>query len=76
MVPCGNAYVPYPTANTASQLLSDLEIVDVLSKRYDTKLPVFFDNRERVNVLPPVDAQLITLSVTHDDPIKVEIVKA
>ena len=76
MVPCGGCYVPYPTANTASQLTADLEIIDALSKRYDTRLPVFFDNRERVNVLPPVDGQLITLAVTTDDPLKVEIVKA
>ena len=75
MVRCGTGYVPYYTANTASQLIADLEIIDTLSKRYNVSLPIFFDNRERVNVLPPVEGQLITLAVTTDEELKVEIIK-
>lgn len=73
MIPCRNAPVPYATANTASKLYADIEVINVLSKFYDTELPLFFDNRERVNFVPRTEGQIITLSVSDDEEMRVEI---
>ena len=73
LIPCRNAPVPYATANTASKLYADIEVINVLSKFYDTELPLFFDNRERVNFVPRTEGQIITLSVSDDEEMRVEI---
>lgn len=73
MIPCRNAPVPYATANTASKLYADIEVINVLSRFYDTELPLFFDNRERVNFVPRTEGQIITLSVSDDEEMRVEI---
>lgn len=73
MIPCRDAPVPYSSANTASKLYADIEIINVLSEVYDTELPLFFDNRERVNVVPRTKGQIITLSVSDDEEMRVEI---
>lgn len=73
MIPCRNAPVPYATANTASKLFADIEIINVLSKHYGIQLPLFFDNRERVNFVPRTEGQIITLSVSDDEEMRVEI---
>lgn len=72
MIPCDGAMVAYDSANTASQLHADIEIINVLSRLYGTKLPVFFDNRERVNDVPATEGQLITLSVSDDADMRIE----
>lgn len=72
MIPCNNALVPYTSANTASQIAADVEIVDVLSKHYDIRVPLFVDGAESVNVLPKIDSQTITLAVSTDTELKVK----
>ena len=78
MIPCGGRLVPYGSdegshsANTAARLHADVEIVDALSRHYDTRLPLFFDGRERVNEVPAFDGQMITLEVSTDSEIRVE----
>lgn len=73
MIECNGAYVPYQTANTASQINVDIQVVEVLSDHYGVKIPLFVDNRERVVNLAPIDTQVITLAVTTDDELKVEL---
>ena len=66
MIPCESGLVSYESANTASQLNADVEIINVLSKHYSLSLPLFIDNSERVNRIADTDAQLVTLAVTTD----------
>ena len=72
MLNCDDAYVPYETANTAAQIAADVEIIDVLSDRYDVRVPLFIDNAERVNVLPEIASQTITLSVSTDEKLMIK----
>ena len=66
MIPCDGALVPYESANTASQIAADIEIVDVLSEHYDIRVPLFVDGAESVNILPQIDSQMIALAVSTD----------
>lgn len=66
LLDCDGVYVPYESANTAAQIAADVEIIDALSKAYDVRLPLFVDNAERINVLPEIDSQVITLAVSTD----------
>lgn len=72
LVPCGDSLVCYSSANTASQLNADIEIVNVLSEYYDIEVPLFVDNCERINYLAPTDTQLITLAVSTDDELTID----
>jgi len=72
MLECDGAYVPYESANTARQIAADVEIIDVLSARYDVRVPLFVDNAERVNVLPEIESQTITLAVSTDGELNVK----
>ena len=58
--------VPYGTANTARRINAGLDIINALQKHFGTSVPVFLDNRERVNEVLPVDAQTIHMFVTSD----------
>lgn len=71
MIPCDSGLVAYESANTASQVHADCEIIDVLSKHYDVSLPVFIDNAERCNTLPQMDSQTIELYVSTDATLSV-----
>lgn len=74
-IPGSSGLVSYGTANTAAQINSDIEIVNVLSQHYDLSLPLFADNSERVNVLAHTDSQLISLAVSTDEDLKIESIK-
>lgn len=58
--------VPYGTANTARRINAGLDIINALQKHFDTSVPVFLDNRERVNEVVSVDAQTVHMFVTND----------
>lgn len=58
--------VPYGTANTARRINAGLDIINALQKHFGTSVPVFLDNRERVNEVLPIDAQTIHMFVTSD----------
>ena len=58
--------VPYGTANTARRINAGLDIINALQKHFDTSVPVFLDNRERVNEVLPIDAQTVHMFVTND----------
>lgn len=72
MIPCGDSLVCYSSANTAAQINADIEIVNVLSEYYDVEVPLFVDNAERINNLAPTETQLITLSVSTDEQLKID----
>ncbi|MEG2623295.1 MAG: AAA family ATPase [Clostridia bacterium] len=74
-IPCDSGLVSYGAANTAAQVNSDIEIVNVLSQHYGLSLPLFADNSERINVLSHTDSQLISLAVSTDSELKIEQLK-
>lgn len=76
LVPSDNALVSYSGTNTAAKVNADIEIIGVLSKHYDIIAPVFVDNAESVNYISKPEGQLITLSVTTDDELRVETKEA
>lgn len=65
MIPCNDSLVVYNSANTASQVNADIEIINVLNEYYDVSAPLFIDNAERVNNIAKTQNQLITLSVSE-----------
>lgn len=73
MVECDGNLVPYRSANTARQISCDIEIADVLMAQHGVKITLFVDNKERITALPQVDTQVITLAVSADDELKVEL---
>lgn len=66
MIPCASGLVPYESANTAAQIASDVEIINVLSGHFNARLPIYLDNNERINIIPETTHQLITLTVTTE----------
>lgn len=74
MAKCDDAFVPYGSLNTASKIRSDIEISDVLMEHNDLKIPILLDNGERITDIPKVDTQMIVLSVSKDDELKIELI--
>jgi DNA repair exonuclease SbcCD ATPase subunit len=62
--------------NSGHKILAELDIIQALQRIYDVSVPVFLDNAERINDfnIPDMDCQLITLSVTEDQFLKVEVI--
>lgn len=59
--------------NNAMKINAGLDIINTLMKYYDTYVPVFVDNAESVNDLIKIDTQLITLSVSKHQNLRVEV---
>ena len=76
MIPSDGALVSYAGTNTAASVNADIEIIGVLSKYYGVTAPVFVDNAERINYIAKPAGQLITLSVSGDNALRVEIKNA
>ena len=56
--------VPFGTnLNHGARVLVGLEIIDVLQRHFDKRLPVFVDQAESITTLPPMDCQMIRLIV-------------
>lgn len=55
--------VPYSDLNSAGKTQAGLDIINTLSDIYEVNAPIFIDNREGVNEIPKVDAQIINLIV-------------
>ena len=72
MIPCGDALVAYGGANTAANVNADIEITRALSLHFGIVAPLFVDNAERINYIASPAGQLITLSVSGDDSLRVE----
>jgi len=58
--------VPYPVANTATQLNAGLDIINTLCKFNNVSAPIFVDGAESVNHYMETTAQIIFLQVTND----------
>lgn len=65
--------VPYSDVNNAHKILAGLDIIETLSKFYNTTAPIFIDNRESINELYEIDSQLISLVVTEDPQLRIEV---
>lgn len=58
--------VPYPVANTASQLNAGLDIINTLCRFNNISAPIFVDGAESVNRYTPTTSQVIFLQVSKD----------
>lgn len=63
------------STNTGREIIAKLDICNSLQKFFGTSYPVFLDNAESLNDfnLPEMNCQLITLSVSEDAEMKVEV---
>ena len=65
--------VPFSDLNSAMKINAGLDIIKTLMKFYDVQAPVFIDNKETINNLIEIDTQLISLIVSADKKLKVEV---
>ena len=66
--------VPYDDVNNAHKILAGLDIINTLSKFYkNTTAPIFIDNRESINNLCQMNTQIISLVVTEDPELRIEV---
>ncbi len=65
--------VPYSDLNTAGTVNAGLDIINVLVDKYQVSAPIFIDNRESTNNLIDTESQIISLVVTKDKKMKVEV---
>lgn len=66
--------VPYVDVNNAHKILAGLDIIKTLSRFYNTSAPIFIDNRESINSLHTISAQIISLIVTTDSQLRIEVI--
>lgn len=66
--------VPYADVNNAHKILAGLDIIKTLSRFYNTSAPIFIDNRESINSLQTISAQIISLIVTTDSQLRIEVI--
>ncbi|MBQ2937590.1 MAG: AAA family ATPase [Clostridia bacterium] len=66
--------VPYSDVNNAHKIIAGLDIIKTLSKFYNTTAPIFIDNRESINKLCEINAQVISLVVTEDSKLRIEVI--
>lgn len=66
--------VPYSDVNNAHKILAGLDIINTLIKFYNTSAPIFIDNRESINEIYNIDTQIISLIVTTDSKLRIEVI--
>lgn len=66
--------VPYNDVNNAHKILAGLDIINTLIHEYGKSAPIFIDNRESINELYDIDAQVISLIVAEDKKLRMEAV--
>lgn len=66
--------VPYSDVNNAHKIIAGLDIIKTLSKFYNNSAPIFIDNRESINTLCTINAQIISLIVTEDEKLRIEVI--
>lgn len=67
--------VPYADVNNAHKILAGVDIINTLIKFYNTSAPIFIDNRESINEIYKIDTQIISLIVTTDSKLRIEVSK-
>ncbi len=65
--------VPYSDVNNAHKIIAGLDIIKTLSRFHNRIAPIFIDNRESINNLCKIDAQIISLIVTEDSKLRIEV---
>lgn len=66
--------VPYSDVNNAHKIIAGLDIIKTLSRFHNRIAPIFIDNRESINNLCTIDAQIISLIVTEDSKLRIEVI--
>lgn len=66
--------VPYSDVNNAHKILAGLDIINTLIKFYNTSAPIFIDNRESINEIYNINTQIISLVVTTDPELRIEVI--
>lgn len=63
------------STNTGREIEAKLDICSSFQKFFDMQVPIFLDNAESLNdcYMPKLETQLITLAVTNDKELKVEV---
>lgn len=59
---------PYGTLNSAMQINAGIDIINALSRYYNTSAPIVIDNKESVTHLQHTEAQIIALTVDPFEP--------
>jgi len=59
--------VPYNSINNGGRIQVGMDIISTLQRYYGMSCPVWLDNRESVNQVPEIDAQVISLIVNEQD---------
>lgn len=68
--------IPYSSGlNNAARINAGLDIINTLTKVKEVSAPIFVDNAESINALIGMNTQMITLSVSKDKQLKVEVIK-
>lgn len=65
--------VPYADVNNAHKILAGLDVINTLIKFYNTSAPIFIDNRESINEIDYIGTQIISLVVTTDPKLRIEV---
>lgn len=65
--------VPYSDVNNAHKIIAGLDIIKTLSRFYNMTAPIFIDNRESINDLCKINAQIISLVVTTDPKLRIGV---
>ena len=66
--------VPFNDINNAKKITAGLDIINTLAKFKGKSAPIFIDNRESINELYNIDTQIISLIVTNDPVLRIEVV--
>jgi DNA repair exonuclease SbcCD ATPase subunit len=64
--------VPYEQTNTATRINAGIDIVNGISKAFETNVPLFIDNAESVSVVRSTPSQLITLTVVEGQELTIQ----
>lgn len=65
--------VPFDDLNNAKKITAGLDIINTLIKFKGKSAPIFIDNRESINELYNIDTQIISLIVTNDPALRIEV---
>ena len=65
--------VPFDDLNNAKKITAGLDIINTLIKFKGKSAPIFIDNRESINELYNIDTQIISLIVTKDPVLRIEV---
>lgn len=66
--------VPFDDLNNAKKITAGLDIINTIAKFKGKSAPIFIDNRESINKLYNIDTQIISLVVTNDPVLRIEVI--